>query len=359
MAAGTSTTDADVVVVGGGPAGAATAIAAATRGLRVVMLDAGSREPAPGETLHPGVEPILDVLGVGDRVRRQGFVRHAGLWVTWGEPRRFVPYGADARGAWLGFQAWRPDLDRILADRAVAVGVRVIRPCRALAPLRARRRVTGVRTSEGDVTARFTVDATGGGGWLGRHLGLDRRPRSAPLLARFGYRQGRCPDVDEAPSLDADADGWTWTARVRPGVYAWTRLDFGRARREVPALLAALEPLGRARGADVTWRITPASAGPGYFLVGDAAAVLDPASSHGVLRALMSGIAAGTRMASVRAGRLREAAAYTGHRRWLSEWFARDTEALADAYDRVTARHQPAPGRGGWLRVRGRPGRRW
>jgi hypothetical protein len=75
------------------------------------------------------------------------FARRGGLWVTWGAPRRFVPYGADAGGPWLGFQAWRPDLHRILAARAAALGVRVIRPCRALEPLRARRRVTGVRTS--------------------------------------------------------------------------------------------------------------------------------------------------------------------------------------------------------------------
>jgi flavin-dependent dehydrogenase len=48
----------------------------------------------------------------------------------------------------------------------------------------------------------------------------------------------------------------------------------------------------RRRGADVTWRIISPAAGPGFFLVGDAVAVLDPASSHGVLKALMTGMMA-------------------------------------------------------------------
>ena len=61
--------DADIVVVGGGPAGAAAAIAGATRGRSVILLerDRPGRE-APGETLHPGIEPLLVQLGIADRL---------------------------------------------------------------------------------------------------------------------------------------------------------------------------------------------------------------------------------------------------------------------------------------------------
>jgi flavin-dependent dehydrogenase len=337
-----SAADADVVVVGAGPGGTAAAIAAAARGLRVILLDPGpGRAPAPGETLHPGVQPVLEALGVGEAMRRRGFVRHRGLWVTWGGPSRFVRYGGDARGPWRGYQAWRPDFDRLLAGRAAALGVRFVRG-RARASLHASGRVGGVSTHEGDMTARFTLDAGGRGAWLGRHLRLARPACSAPLLARYGYRRGRCRDADAAPRLEAGAEGWTWTARVRPGLYAWVRLTFGRARAtsEVPARLAGLAPVGRTRGADVTWRLTPACAGPGYFLVGDAAAVLDPVSSHGVLRALMSGLAAGTRAAAVVAGRLTEAEAAAGYRRWLIAWFTSDAHRLAEVYDRITTHHR-------------------
>ena len=71
--------DADVVVVGGGPAGSAAAIACATRGLSVVMCE---REPPgrdrPGETLHPGIEPLLQQLGIADRLAYAVSARHPG-----------------------------------------------------------------------------------------------------------------------------------------------------------------------------------------------------------------------------------------------------------------------------------------
>src|SRR5215211_3104392 len=112
--------DVDVAIVGGGPAGSASAIWCARQGLRVVLLE---REVfprhRPGETLPPGVEPIFAQLGVaGAR-----FTRHLGTWVTWSGPRRFDPFGLDSGGPWYGFQAPREQLDRILLDRSEAPSV--------------------------------------------------------------------------------------------------------------------------------------------------------------------------------------------------------------------------------------------
>lgn len=76
---------ADVVIVGGGPAGSAAAIACAGTGLNVVLVErAAFPREAPGETLHPGVESLLERLGVAGAVRAAGFLRHEGTWVRWG-----------------------------------------------------------------------------------------------------------------------------------------------------------------------------------------------------------------------------------------------------------------------------------
>lgn len=102
----------DVLIIGSGPAGSAAAIACAQRGLQVVLIE---RElfprSHPGETLHPGVEPLLKQLGAIEPVLAAGFLRHTGNWVQWEAQKHFVPFGEDDSGAWLGFQAWRADFD--------------------------------------------------------------------------------------------------------------------------------------------------------------------------------------------------------------------------------------------------------
>ena len=103
----------------------------------------------PGETLPPGVEPILAQLGAADAVLAAGFTRHLGTWVDWSDGRRFDPFGAGDDGPWRGFQAPREEFDRILLEAAIASGVTVLQPVRALNALRDRERVIGVEWRRG------------------------------------------------------------------------------------------------------------------------------------------------------------------------------------------------------------------
>jgi len=325
--------DFDAAVVGAGPAGCAAAIACAAAGRRVAIVErAAFPRDRCGETLHPGAEPILRALGVLDTVLSAGFLRHEGIRVRWRGSARFQPYGDDAAGPWRGLQAWRPDLDAILLDRARRRGAVVLQPCRALHPLQDDGgRVTGVCTTAGDVTARWTLDAGGGGHWVTRALRLELERRSPPLVARYGYAVGKLPELRRGPELNAEPGGWTWIAQVRPQLVHWTRLALAadaRSHDEPPLRLRQLRADGGVRGADVSWRATRRAAGPGYLALGDAAAVLDPASSHGVLRALMSGMAAA---AVVREGPGPQPRGDL-FARLLRSWFELDVERLRMLY---------------------------
>jgi flavin-dependent dehydrogenase len=332
----------DVIVLGGGPAGSATAITCALTGLRVVLVERSAfPRLVPGETLHPGVLPLLERLGVADDVLGASFLRHAGRLVSWGGPPRFVPFGGDQRGPWLGLQAWRPTFDEILLRRAGQVGVTIEQPGRPHTILQSRGAVTGIVTDRGRRYARFVVDATGRRSWLGQQLGLRINRVGPPLTAWYGYAVGGCPKRDEVPALSGDDTGWTWVARVRPGVYQWTRLSFDDQRPYpgwLPADLAETKPCGPVRGADVTWRMGSSPAGPGYFLVGDAAAVLDPAASHGVLKALMSGMYAGHLIVQVLMHAQPAAIAIETYRYWLRAWFKYDAERLSEFYSVLVGR---------------------
>jgi flavin-dependent dehydrogenase len=338
---------ADVVVVGGGPSGSAAAITCAGAGaeLRVVLVER-SRFPrdAPGETLHPGVEPLLRRLGVADEVLAAGFLRHEGHWVRWegAGPPRFEPFGRDAEGPWRGFQAGREVFDALLLARARALGVEVLQPCPISDVIVDGGRVAGVETPAGPIRARFVVDATGRRQWLARRLRLRVGRYSPRLVARYGHVEGDCPARAEAPAIVADPTGWTWTARVAPRVYQWTRLTLAGdppSNDWLPEELRGLKRLCRSRGAEVDWRAAFEPAGPGYFLTGDAAAVLDPASSHGVLKALMSGMMAGHLIARVARAEATEPHAAAAYRAWHLDGFRRDLDALRALY----ARHPAAP----------------
>ncbi len=332
----------DVLVLGGGPAGCAAALHCARRGLNVTLLEA---KPFPrdhaGETLHPGVEPVLRQLGVWESLLAEDFPQHEGNWIEWGAAPRFEAFGQDEHGPWRGFQAWRARFDHLLLDHARAAGVHIRQPCAATGVLFGENnRIAGVTTADGQLSARWVIDAAGGGHWLARQLRLAVEKFSPQLIARHGYVRGSYPSRDEAPLIKADATGWTWIARVGPDLYQWTRLvTVGPqpSRDWVPPELAELAREGTPRATDVTWRKVAPVAGLGYFMVGDAAATLDPAASHGVLKGLMSGMMAAHLIEAMHRGEP-ESRALPAYEQWLTDWFDTDVAKLRSLYaERWTA----------------------
>jgi len=325
----------DVIIVGGGPAGACAAIRCAQMGLQALLIE---REPfprnRPGESLHPGFENVLQQLGILEAVLEAGFLRFDGNWVMRGGSTRFEPFPASGRG----LQASRPEFDALLLERARQAGVEIVQPGRALLPTVESGRVTGAETSRGTVKSAFVIDAAGRGNWLTHHLKLESQTRSPRWIAHYAYLEGECPVRDDNPGFFVDEEGWTWTVRVRPGLYNWTRLNiYGKALAEgfVPEELRGLRMVTPPQSADVTWRFVPQCAGDGYFLCGDAAAVLDPTSSHGVVKAITSGILAVDRITQiVKDGREAQEAA-AEFRQIFASWFEYDAWRLRLDYTRM------------------------
>ena len=318
----------DLLILGGGPAGSAAAITAAMAGLTTILIERESLpRRAPGESTHPGVQLLFRQLGVEFEVLAAGFLRHAGHVVRTDGKEQYLPFGADESGTWLGFQLWRPLFDAILLARSMAVGVSVIQPVRATGLLLDNGEIVGVETPQGPIRARFIIDATGRRRTITRWLNLDWNRHGPIRRAWYGYAIGNCPSRAEIPALATDDAGWTWVACVRPGTFAWTRLNFDTSRpghNWLPSELATLKPLGPTIGADVSWEVVQQPAGAGYFLVGDAAAVLDPAAGHGILKALMSGILASHLVAMVVRGAIPETVAAASYSNWVHEWFRRE-----------------------------------
>lgn len=323
----------NVVILGGGPSGSAAALMLLDAQLSVTIMERASfPRYRPGETLHPGVEPLLAKLGVGERLHAAGYVRHAGVWSKWGGSTRFVPYGEDDTGPWRGYQAIRKNFDHWLLQAACDRGATLRVDTSSQALLDSSNNVDGVTTAQGPIPSAYVIDCSGGARVLARQLHIPLIRYSPRLIAQYGYVNG-CFD-QPVPSICADQDSWTWIAQIEPQRIQWTRVCEVSNRLHsswIPDALRHLTP-EPSRCADVTWRMAKAVAGPGYFLAGDAAAVLDPSSSHGVLRAIMSGMmAAHLIIRQLVYGDAPVVCAET-YQNWFTSWFQHDVEAMSHAY---------------------------
>jgi flavin-dependent dehydrogenase len=322
-----------VVIIGGGPSGAAAALTLLKAQVPVTIIE---REPfpryRPGETLHPGIEPLLARLGVADHLHAADYVRHLGVWSGWNGSMQFVPYGDDANGPWRGYQAVRVDFDHRLLESACTRGAKV-RSSKVTGVLfNGFDDVAGVMTSEGPVQSTYVIDCSGNAHTLARQLRIPVVRYSPQLIAHFGYANGCF--TNPTPSICPDHDGWTWIAEVEPHRFQWTRVTEPHHRPDrswIPQGFQDLEA-EHSRCADVTWRMAQTVAGSGYFLAGDSAAVLDPSSSHGVLQAIMSGMmAAHLAIRRLCDGADAQVCALT-YQNWLSSRFQHDVKEMSRAY---------------------------
>jgi len=292
----------DILIVGAGPSGCAAAISARARGFSVALVErSGRARLLPGESLHPGVEPLFKELGVLEDVHTCVLHRHTGIWrFDLNGHGDFEPFGADDSGPWRGFQVNRVGLNQIMRRRALDAGVEWIE---TKTSLRARRDDEGwiLEYAGEEVRAATLMDATGTRSWLAEQLGLQAEKFGEPQRIRFGWTRTGAAHTDGNPSFTARPHGWEWNAPLGEGRAAWVRLARG----------------GDAGGLDATPRIHRECAGKGWFLLGDAACLTTPVAGNGVLRALMSGIYAIHVHAHVAAETISQEQGAEAYRSWM------------------------------------------
>ena len=310
--------DAEVIVVGGGPAGAASAFYLARAGVDVLVLDRARfpRDKPCGEYLSPQASRLLYDMGVLDAVERSGAAHLAGM-------RVYAPNGIEIHGEFAaahGFHGFRDRglalrriiLDALLLERARAAGARVLEgsPVRDLVR-DAGGRVTGVVAKNAGGAwhthrAPLVIGADGLRSVVARRATLGRHglwPRRLALVTHFRGVEGMgdCGEMHVASSgylgLADVGQGLTNVALVVPSRRAPEMAGdaAGFLQRSLAGFPLVAQRLTNAEPAtpvravgEFNWR-APRAWARGVALVGDAADFFDPFTGEGIYTALRGG----------------------------------------------------------------------
>jgi flavin-dependent dehydrogenase len=324
----------DVVVIGGGPAGSMAATALAQRGYDVVLLEKAKHPRyVVGESLIPHFWKYCDLIGVSDKIAADGFVKKSGGTQVWNGVIRqltFRDFGY-SRGA---LHVERDRFDHILIEHARSQGVQVFEETTVVnVDLDGGERM-GVRcrapgeTKPDLIESRFVIDASGQSAVIARQLGLRVIDEGFRFMSVWGYFENskyvaldghahpfeRLREIPPTTFVAAVGGwGWAWHIPLRDTTSVGLVVpveqmknvkasDEGfeqyllRTCRETPLLNRLLEDATYTEGScrvvrDYSYR--PAKlAGPGYFLIGDAAAFIDPIFAIGIVLGMNSGYTA-------------------------------------------------------------------
>lgn len=306
----------DVVVIGGGPAGSTAATLLTKRGHKVIALEKAHHPRFHiGESLLPMNLPVFERLGVLEKVRALGVFKPGADFEADNE-RGYNTYAfarAIGNSPPHAYQVWRQDFDKMLYAHARESGADAREGHEAVRIEQHGPRDTrvDVRADDGRsycIQARYLVDASGRDAFLSGKRKLRRkndRHQSAAIFGHFRGAEFRAGEDAGNISIYSFEHGWMWMIPLPDGVMsvgAVCRPDYLKQRkgRTVDFLLETLKRnpslwkrMQRAELINNEVRVTgnysydsSQMGGPGWVLIGDAFAFLDPVFSSGVYLAM-------------------------------------------------------------------------
>lgn len=316
--------DADVIIVGGGPAGATLACYLGMNGYKAIVLE---REIHPrehvGESFVPSANPVLEEIEFFEKMDLYGFIRKPGA--TWTGPKGKV--GAEAMIRFADaplpeiaqdytYHVDRARFDSLLLKHASDKGAQVVQGANVLkVNLDEAGRACGVRVRildrELDLTSRFVVDGSGRRGLLGRQLKLMEKDPLFDQYAIYSWFRGvKQPAEDTETFIHIHflpvRRGWVWQIPIYEGISSVgvvvEKETFRSSGKDHEVFFNELiqtsintsyvmQDATRIRDfyveGDYSYKMSR-FAGDGWLLIGDAARFVDPIFSSGMSVAMKS-----------------------------------------------------------------------
>lgn len=313
-----NSSDYDVIIVGGGPAGSTAGTLLAQGGRRVLIIE---KEVFPrfhiGESLLPATWEIWQRLGFVEKMVKN-FVTKPGVLFSIHNDEEHLFSMEEARDMLYrpySFHVRRSEYDKLLLEHAREHGVEVWMEATVKDVIFNGQRAEGVVVTKKDgqtlrLTAPVIVDATGRETLLARKMGWLRPDPTLNKVAYFTHYKGayNMAETESVPTYIFGLEGaWLWYIPMKDdvtsvGVVMDMNLPRHRQRENSTALLADYvadcpkitkwlqnaTPVEKVRGIPNISYINERFAGDGFVMIGDAAMFVDPIFSSGVYLAMRS-----------------------------------------------------------------------
>ncbi len=345
-----------VLVIGGGPGGATAATLLARQGIEVTLLESAVFPRYHiGESILPSVLPILDLMGVREKVEEYGFVRKDGAYFEWGPENWDLNFDHLTGANRHSYQVIRSEFDHLLLEHAKSQGVSVHEGTKVTEilfdgdrPVGARWVSVSDREHSGQIAFDYLVDASGRAGVMATKYLKNRHYHEAfKNIAVWSYYRDVTP-LDRGPqgaiAVCSVPYGWFWAIPLHDGTTSVglvaKRSIFNEERDRLGSIEAVYEDAlaqcprisdmvkGATKVSDFKVEqdysyVSENKCGPGFVMVGDAACFLDPLLSTGVHLSTFAALLAAASISAILEGDLSEAEAMSFYERAYHQSYER------------------------------------
>jgi flavin-dependent dehydrogenase len=332
----TNQTILDICIIGGGPAGVATALMLQQRGIQSTIIEAAATVPAKaGETLPPTALPVLQALGAAHVLKDTAHLACYGNTYLWGsnqlQEKHFI-FQTAGNGWHLNRQQFETSLIKLAQQKGIGFipGTKLMQ---AVFDEAGGYWKLQVKTGEAPITnfnCRFVADATGRNSKIARCLGIERKHHDTLTGVVAHFKLDEDKPISQLTHIEAVENGWWYAAAVSNSTIVTAFMTdaklLSKAMQQIPGYWQALQhtelintlfPKGFTPYTATALYTQPAGTsmlnsicGHNWLAVGDAAFAYDPISSYGISSALGGGCYAGNAIADHLAGAAEALPAY-------------------------------------------------